>query len=106
MGAAVNKDPAGESRREKKEGTPGVGQTLTEMFGGPCVASSRYGSIMERRPIHRSVMTQAALAVKQWHMAQLHNIKQFGGSASPLPKQHGDLANRPNRIVWRNVKHF
>lgn len=49
--------------------------------------------IMERRPIHRGVMTQAVLAVKQWHMAQLHNIKQFGGSASLLPKQHSDLAN-------------
>lgn len=76
------------------------------MFGDPSAASSRYGSIMERRPIHRGVMTQAVLAVKQWHMAQLHNIKQSGGSASPLPKQHSDLANRLYRIVWRNMEHL
>lgn len=43
--------------------------------------------------MHRGVMTQTVLAVKQRHMAQLHNIKQFGGGAYPLPKQHSDLAN-------------
>lgn len=94
-------DPAGE--REKNGGAPGVRQTSAEMFGVPSAASSRYGSIMERRPMHQGVMTQAVLAVKQWHMAQLHNIKQFGGGASPLPKQHSDLANRLGRIVWRNA---
>lgn len=76
------------------------------MFGDPSAASSRYGSIMERRPMHRGVMTQAVLAVEQRHMARLHNIKQFGGGASPLPKQHSDLANRLGRVAWRNAEHL
>ena len=56
------------------------------MFGYSFAATSRYGSIMEKRPMHRGVMTQAMLAVKQWHMAKLHNIKHFGDVASLVPK--------------------
>lgn len=78
---------------------PRVKQTSAEMFGYLSAVSSRYGSIMEKRPMHRGVMTQAVLAVKQWHMAKLHNIKHFGGRASPVPKQHSDLANKPSRSV-------
>lgn len=49
--------------------------------------------------MHRGVMTQAMVAVKQWHMAKLHNIKHFGDGASLVPKQHSALANKPLRSV-------
>ena len=46
--------------------------------------------------IHRGVMTQAGEAVeavKQWHMAKLHNIKHFGGCTSPVRKKHRASVN-------------
>lgn len=39
-----------------------------------------------KRQMHQGVMTQAMLAVKQWHMAKVHNIKHFGDCASLVPK--------------------
>lgn len=42
--------------------------------------------IMEGAQCTGGVMTQAMLAVKQWHMAKLHKIKHFGDFTSLVRK--------------------
>lgn len=56
------------------------------MIGYLFAAASCYVCHYGKHPMHQGVMTQVLLAVKQWHMAKLHNIKHFGDCASLVSK--------------------